>query len=70
MTDESVLPMMFKMGEDDLRNPVYHTFETFAELDDFYKLAFAYIKKCQEDGWTEKDHYDFREYERQLEDPQ
>lgn len=70
MADESVLPMTFKMGEDDLRNPVYHTFETFSELDDFYKSAFAYIKKCQEDGWSEKDLYDFREYERQLEELQ
>ena len=66
MTDESVLPMTFKMGEDAERRPVYHTFKTFAELDDFYKSAFAFIKRCQEDGWQQKDRYDFTPYEEAL----
>ena len=32
----ATLPVTFKMGEDEEGNPVYHTFETMEDADDFY----------------------------------
>lgn len=60
--DQSILPITYKIGEAD-HTPVYHTFTTFEELDGFYKLAFAYINQCLNNGWLEKDNVDWMEYE-------
>lgn len=57
-----ILPITFKIGEQD-GTPVYHTFETYEELDGFYTLAFAYINQCLVDGWREKDAIDWSPYE-------
>ena len=57
-----ILPITFKIGEQD-GTPVYHTFETYEELDGFYTLAFAYINQCLVDGWREKDSIDWAPYE-------
>ncbi len=59
----SILPLMFKLGEDENGAPVYYTFETAEELNGFYLSAFAYINECLQDGWTEKDAIDWRDYE-------
>lgn len=60
-----ILPITFKIGEDN-GTPVYHTFKTYEELDGFYTLAFAYINKCLNEGWIEKDSIDWTPYEQQL----
>lgn len=57
-----ILPIVFKIGEQD-GTPVYHTFETYEELDGFYTQAFAYIQQCLVNGWTEKDGIDWEPYE-------
>lgn len=49
------VPTTFKLGEDADKKPIYHTFETTEELDDFYHKAYAYIKQCLSEGWIEKD---------------
>lgn len=60
-----ILPIVFKIGEQD-GQPVYHTFETYEELDGFYTQAFAYIQRCLVEGWQQKDAFDFTPYEKAL----
>ena len=56
------LPVKFKLGEDEEGNPIYHTFETLADLQDFYTKAIAYINQCLNDGWQLKDSIDWNDY--------
>lgn len=58
-----IIPVKFKIGEDADGQPVYHTFETFDELDEFYKGGVNYINQCLNEGWVEKDIIDFSPYE-------
>lgn len=58
-----VLPLTFKLGETEDGTPVYHTFETVAELDDFYVKAFAFVNQCLTEGWQRKDAIDWAPYE-------
>lgn len=58
-----VLPLRFKLGEDENGAPVYYEFTTVEELNDFYFSAFGYINQCLNDGWAEKDAIDWSEYE-------
>jgi hypothetical protein len=57
------LPVMFKMGEDAEGQPVYHTFVTMTEAEDFYQHATDYIHSLQTAGWQEKDSIDWQPYE-------
>jgi len=59
----ATLPVTFKMGEDEEGNPVYHTFETMEDADDFYLHAMSYIKTTLAAGWSEKDSIDWTPYE-------
>ena len=59
----ATLPVTFKMGEDEEGNPVYHTFETMEDADDFYLQAVAYINTTLSAGWSEKDSIDWTPYE-------
>ena len=59
---EQVLPLRFKLGEDSEGNPVYHTFETVAELDAFYIQAFSFVNQCLNEGWAIKDNFDWEPY--------
>lgn len=61
-----IIPVTFKINEDDEKRAIYHTFETFDELDRFYKGGVAYIQQQLQRGWREKDSIDFSEYENQL----
>ena len=62
----AVLPLTFKLGEQEDATPVYHTFETFEELNQFYLAAFAWVNRCLQEGWNEKDSFDFTPYEEAL----
>ena len=57
------LPVTFKMGEKEDGTPVYHTFETMEDADDFYLHAVAHINTCLSAGWQEKDGMDWTPYE-------
>jgi hypothetical protein len=59
----ATLPVTFKMGEDEEGKPVYHTFETMEDADDFYIKAVAYINQTLAEGWAEKDSIDWEPYE-------
>lgn len=52
-----------KIGEDADGNAKYRTFETLDDLDAFYRAAYAHINQCREDGWAEKDGFDWSDYE-------
>lgn len=63
-SDESkVIPVKFKISEDEGKKAVYETFESFGELDAFYLGAFAFIKQTLDAGWAEKDSIDWKPYE-------
>ena len=59
---DAVLPLRFKLGENDDELPIYHTFETSADLDAFYKAAFAFVNQCLNEGWQRKDSIDWNDY--------
>lgn len=63
MTEGASLPVKFKLGEDENGEPVYHTFTTLKAITQFYTSAVAYINQCLNDGWEEKDAFDFTPYE-------
>ena len=58
-----IVPVKFKLNETEDKEPIYHTFETFEELDSFYKGGVQYINQCLNEGWTEKDGIDWEPYE-------
>ena len=61
--DGATLPVTFKMGEAADGTPIYHTFETMEDADDFYLQAVAFVNQTLADGWTEKDNIDWEPYE-------
>ena len=63
-----IVPVKFKLNETEDKQPIYHTFETFAELDRFYKGGVQYINQCLNAGWARKDALDWEAYEAALED--
>ena len=58
-----IAPIKFKLNEDAEKQPVYHIFETTAELDRFYLGGVQYINQCLNEGWAEKDSIDWTPYE-------
>ena len=63
---ESIMPVKFKLGEDEEGNPVYHEFETANELTDFYMHAVAFINHCLAEGWMRKDNINWSPYEEEF----
>ena len=62
-----IVPIKFKLNETEDKQPIYHTFETFDELDRFYKGGVQYINQCINEGWTRKDAIDWDAYESAIE---
>jgi hypothetical protein len=62
----ATLPVTFKMGEHPDGTPVYHTFSTMSDADDFYLQAVAHINQTLTAGWQEKDSIDWSPYENSL----
>ena len=60
---EAILPVTFKLGEDENGDPVYHTFESAEELTGFYLQAVAYVNAQLNAGWAEKDAIDWTPYD-------
>lgn len=58
----ATLPVTFKMGETEYGKPVYHTFSTMEESDDFYTKAVAFINQTLTEGWQRKDSIDWEPY--------
>ena len=62
-----IVPIKFKLNETEDKQPIYHTFETFDELDRFYKGGVQYINQCLNEGWARKDAIDWDAYESTIE---
>lgn len=60
---DAILPVTFKLGEDEYGDPVYHTFESAEELTAFYLEAVAYVNTQLAAGWAEKDSIDWGPYD-------
>ena len=58
-----VIPVKFKLNETEDKQAIYHTFETFEELNRFYVGGVAYINQCLNEGWARKDSIDWTPYE-------
>ena len=58
-----VVPIKFKLNETEDKQPIYHNFETFEELDRFYKGGVQYINQCLNEGWARKDAIGWEPYE-------
>lgn len=54
------LPVKFKFGTDE--EPVYYTFTTFDELQEFYMTSLQFVQKVLDEGWQEKDSLDLSVY--------
>lgn len=63
----ATLPVTFKMGETEDGEPVYHTFSTMEEADDFYTKAVTFINRTLAEGWQMKDSIDWEPYQETLE---
>ena len=50
------LPVKFKFGTDE--QPVYHTFTTLDDLQEFYMTSLAFVQQVLDEGWAEKDGLD------------
>lgn len=60
-TSGKSLPVKFKFGTDE--EPVYYTFDTLEELQEFYITSLAYVQQVLEEGWQEKDGLDMRVFD-------
>lgn len=58
-----IVPIKFKLNETEDKQAIYHEFETFEELDRFYKGGVQYINQCLNEGWIKKDSIDWTPYE-------
>jgi hypothetical protein len=58
-----VIPVKFKLNEDENKQPIYHTFTTIEELNRFYTGGVVYVQQCLNEGWAEKDSIDWEPYE-------
>lgn len=63
-SDGANLPVTFKFYDNDVAE--YRTFNTLAEITDFYTAMVSYIQQNLIDGWQEKDRIDWSPYEAAL----
>lgn len=56
-TNGASLPVTFKFGS--TLEPSYYTFESLADISDFYVSAMSYINSTLAEGWREKDAIDW-----------
>ena len=55
-TSGQSLPVKFKFGTDEA--PVYYTFTTLEELQEFFMTSLAFVQRVLDEGWQEKDNLD------------
>ena len=49
-------PMRYKISEDEQKRAIYEEFQDINELATFYLGGIAYIERCTDEGWEEKDN--------------
>ena len=60
--DNSILPIKTKIGEIDNTHPIYYTFNTVEEVDEFCDAIYNHITQCRQEGWEKKDAIDWDLY--------
>lgn len=60
-TNGQNLPVTFKFGVEDA--PYYRTFDTLADLQDFYMKVMKHIQDALSEGWKKKDALDLALYD-------
>ena len=59
-TNGANLPIKFKFGSNE--EPIYYTFESVGDLQDFYMSAINFINTTLNDGWAKKDSINWEDY--------
>ena len=60
---QAVVPVTLKIGEDSEGKAVFETFTTQAQLKSFFNSCMAWKQQCLQEGWNEKDNFDWSPYE-------
>lgn len=60
------LPVRLKLGESDDKSPIYHSFRSLNQLNDFYKTVVRHITNSINSGWDMKDGLNWSSYEELL----
>lgn len=63
---QAVVPVTFKIGEQQDGTPIYHTFETAEDMKAFSDACTQWKQQCLTDGWQKKDAIDWTAYEQAL----
>lgn len=63
-TNGASLPVTFKFGS--TLEPLYYTFESLADISDFYVSAMTHINNVLVDGWKKKDAIDWTQWTQYL----
>ena len=64
--DSSNLPIKTKIGEINNTHPIYYTFNTVEEVNEFCNAIYSHITQCRQEGWQRKDSIDWKPYEEAL----
>lgn len=59
-TNGANLPIKFKFGSTE--EPIYYTFESIEDLQDFYISAMNFINTTLNEGWNKKDSINWEDY--------
>lgn len=59
-TNGANLPCKFKFGSTE--EPIYYTFESVGDLQDFYMSAMNFINTTLNEGWAKKDTINWEDY--------
>lgn len=59
---QAVCPVTLKVGEQEDGTPIYETFETQQEVQDFTAACVQWKQDCLAAGWRRKDAIDWQEY--------
>lgn len=59
-TNGANLPIKFKFGSNE--EPIYYTFKSVGDLQDFYMSAMNFINTTLNEGWTKKDTINWEDY--------
>lgn len=62
-TDGAILPIRFKLGEDEDGNAIYHTFTKIEPFADFITKMITFSNTLLNEGWKEKDSIDYSKFD-------
>lgn len=62
-TDGAILPIRFKLGENEDGTPIYHTFTKIEPFSDFIIKMITFSNTLLNEGWKEKDSIDYSKFD-------